>query len=50
LVLTGLVFVGQLDATVRLRTGPFVNPACRLRDLFDLLKLDIRDISADVRH
>jgi hypothetical protein len=49
LLLTGLLFDGKLDATITLRTGPFVNPACRLRDLFDLLAMDIRHVPADVR-
>lgn len=50
LLLTGLVFSGRLDAVLRLYTGPFVNPACRLRDLVDLLKLDVRNVPVTVRH
>ena len=49
LLLTGIVFSNELDAKVALRTGPFVNPACRLRDLSDLLNLGIREVPIDVR-
>jgi hypothetical protein len=49
LLLTGLIFSNQLNAEVRLHTGPFVHPTCRLHDLMDLLKLDIRNVPAVVR-
>jgi hypothetical protein len=49
LLLTGVVFDGRLDASIQLRTGPFVNPSCRIRDLQDLLALGIRDMPIKVR-
>jgi len=49
LLLLGVVFDGRLDASIQLRTGPFVNPSCRLRDLQDLLAFGIRDVPPDVR-
>ena len=48
LLLTGIVFSMTLDAEVRLREGPFVDPTCRLRDLRDLLRLGIRNIPTNV--
>ncbi len=44
LVETGIVFSGYLDATLSLRTGPFLNPACRLRDLFDARALKVGEV------
>ncbi len=32
---TGILFAGKLDATLAIRAGPFLNPACRLRDLLE---------------
>jgi len=49
LLLLAVVFDGRLDASIQLRTGPFVNPSCRLRDLQDLLAFGIRDVPPDVR-
>lgn len=43
LVQTGFLFQGAVDARLRLRNGPFVNPRCRLRDRFDLDALKIGD-------
>jgi len=41
---TGVLFSGQLDATLSLRTGPFLNPGCRLRDYFDVTSLRIGEV------
>lgn len=41
LVQTGFLFQGAVDARLRIRHGPFVNPRCRLRDRFDLDALKI---------
>lgn len=41
---TGVLFSSRLDATISLRTGPFLNPECRLRDFFDLRNLDVMKI------
>jgi hypothetical protein len=35
LLLTGVLFSGDLDARIALNTGPFVNPLCRLDDVAD---------------
>jgi len=44
LVQTGFLFQGAVDARLRLRHGPFVDPRCRLRDRFDLDALKIGDV------
>jgi hypothetical protein len=44
LVETGILFSGHLDAMLSIRTGPFRNPACRLRDLFDAHALRVQDV------
>jgi hypothetical protein len=41
LVETGILFSGRLDAALSLDTGPFLNPACRLRDFFDARALHV---------
>jgi hypothetical protein len=41
---TGILFSGNLDVTLSIRTGPFLNPTCRLRDLFDALALHVGEI------
>jgi hypothetical protein len=41
---TGILFAGRLDATLSVQTGPFLNPACRLRDLFDARALKIGEV------
>jgi hypothetical protein len=38
---TGVLFSGRLDATLAIRTGPFLDPACRLRDLLDARALHV---------
>jgi hypothetical protein len=44
LVETGIFFSGRLDSTLSLRTGPFLNPACRLWDFFDARALQVGKI------
>jgi hypothetical protein len=41
LLLTGVLFEGDLDATLSYFTGPFSNSRCRLEDLADMRSLDI---------
>jgi hypothetical protein len=41
---TGVLFSGRLDATLAIRTGPFLDPACRLRDLLDARALRVGDV------
>jgi hypothetical protein len=41
---TGILFSGRLDATLSVRTGPFLNPGCRLLDLFDARALKIGEV------
>ena len=41
LVETGILFSGRLDIRLSLQTGPFLNPACRLRDFFDARTLQV---------
>ena len=48
-LLTGVLFSGKLDADIALRTGPFIDPICRLHDLADLWMFKVQDIPADVR-
>lgn len=44
LVETGLLFSRKLDATLSIRTGPFIHPACRMQDLFDARALGIGQV------
>lgn len=44
LLLTGVLFTGELDATIRLHTGPYIRPMCRLADLKDLIDFGVRDL------
>ena len=44
LVETGILFHSHLDATLSVRTGPFLNSACRLRDFFDARALHVQDV------
>ena len=41
---TGVLFAGKLDITVAIRTGPFLNPACRLRDLLEARALRLGQV------
>jgi hypothetical protein len=41
LLLTGVLFAGDLDATLSYFTGPFSHSHCRLEDLADMRSLDI---------
>jgi hypothetical protein len=41
---TGILFSGSLDITLALDTGPFLNPACRLRDFFEARALHVGDV------
>jgi hypothetical protein len=41
---TGVLFSGQLDTLLSIKTGPFFNPACRLRDFLDARTLKIGEI------
>lgn len=36
---TGVLFAGRVDMSLSIRTGPFLNPACRLWDFFEARKL-----------
>jgi len=38
---TGVLFSGDLDMTLAIRWGPFLNSTCRLRDLYDVNDLGI---------
>jgi hypothetical protein len=38
---TGVQFSGRIDVTLSLRTGPFVDPGCRLRDFMDARALGV---------
>ena len=42
---TGVLFSGRLDAVVSLKTGAFVDPACRFRDLMDVRALRIGEVA-----
>lgn len=44
LVETGILFSRRLDTTLTLRTGPFIHPACRLRDFQDARELGVGQI------
>ena len=44
LVETAVLFSGQLDATLSVRTGPFLHPACRVWDLLDARRLRVGDV------
>jgi hypothetical protein len=41
---TGLLFSGRLDTSISARTGPFLNPGCRLRDYSDMKSLRIGEL------
>jgi histidinol-phosphate phosphatase family protein len=41
---TGILFSRRLDATLSIRTGPFLNPACRLWDLLDARALKVGEV------
>jgi hypothetical protein len=41
---TGILFSGKVDVLLSIRTGPFVDPACRLRDFIDARALNVRDV------
>jgi hypothetical protein len=41
---TGVIFSGKMEATLSLRTGPFIDPACRLWDLFDARTLRVGEV------
>ena len=42
LFLTGVLFTGKLDATLRFSTGPFQNTNCRLQDINDMKRLNVQ--------
>jgi hypothetical protein len=44
LVETGILFSGRLDTRLSVHTGPFLNPSCRLRDLFDARALRVGEV------
>jgi hypothetical protein len=50
LVETGVLFSGRLDTTLSLRTGPFLNPTCRLRDFFEARALQIGKVPPRSMH
>ena len=41
---TGVLFSGRLDAKISLRTGAFIDPACRFWDLMDVRALYIGEV------
>ena len=41
---TGVLFSGTLDTTLSIRTGPFLDPACRLWDTFDARTVKVEDV------
>jgi hypothetical protein len=43
LLLTAVLFKEQLDAEITYHTGPFVNSRCRLEDVRDMEKMEIKD-------
>jgi hypothetical protein len=43
---TGVLFSGRLDADVTIETSAFIDPACRLRDLFDVRALRIGELTS----
>jgi hypothetical protein len=46
---TGVMFSGRLDATLSIRTGPFLlNPGCRLADYFDVKALRIGEVPQSI--
>lgn len=47
LFLTGIMFDRELDAELSFRSGPFGASTCRLQDLSDVRKLQIRDAFRD---
>jgi hypothetical protein len=38
---TAILFFGQIEGRMTLRTGPIVNPTCRLRDLQDAFRVEL---------
>ena len=44
LVESGVLFSGRLDTTLSLRTGPFLDPVCRLWDLLDARALSVGEV------
>jgi hypothetical protein len=44
LVETDILFSRRLDTTLSLRTGPFIRPACRLRDFQEARALGVGQI------
>jgi hypothetical protein len=44
LVETGVLFSGHLDTMLSIRTGPFLDPACRLWDLLDARALRVGEV------
>jgi hypothetical protein len=47
LFLTGVLFEGDLDATITFHTGPLIDSRCRLKDLDDSRQLKIRNAFDD---
>jgi hypothetical protein len=47
LFLTGVLFEGDLDATITFHTGPLIDSRCRLKDLHDSHQLKIRNAFDD---
>ena len=47
LFLTGVLFEGDLDATITFHTGPLIDSRCRLKDLHDSRQLKIRNAFDD---
>ncbi|PWT89939.1 MAG: hypothetical protein C5B56_06270 [Proteobacteria bacterium] len=41
LMQTGLLFTGTIDVRIELHNGPFDDPGCRLRDYWDMKRLDV---------
>jgi hypothetical protein len=45
---TGLLFEGMIDVRIELHNGPFDDPACRLRDYWDMKHLDFADAARNI--
>jgi hypothetical protein len=46
-LLTGVLFAGELDATITFHTAPLIDSRCRLKDLEDNRQLKIRNAFDD---
>ena len=47
LLMTGIIFDGELDATISYRTGPWSGSRCRLRDKDDMDAIEMNDAFKD---